>query len=190
MPLPDAEAPEESRLYEELKSKNALGGATGGNTAALMDALRLATFLDAENEDQLRRLLLIGQASGTTSSSGPIPGTSTTAYKNDVTSSGTRYNIFQPGPGEVWLLGPLSYQVGGASGTVTVEQWLYASDNIDGTKRRVLVGNSSTSGSGYNTIFEGGPNMPIHVDENGYVAFEATGTFTSVTVYLHLIRVR
>jgi hypothetical protein len=109
MPLPDAEPPEESRLYEELKSKNALGGATGGNTANLMDALRLATFLDPENEDQLRRILLIGQASGTTSSSGPIPGTGTTAFF-EATNSGTRYTIFTPGPGEVWLLGPLSYQ--------------------------------------------------------------------------------
>ena len=189
MPLPDADPPEKSRLYEELKSKNALGGATGGNTANLMDALRLATFLDENNEDVLRRIILIGQASGTTSSSGPIPGTSVTAYIQ-ATNSGTKYNIFQPGPGEVYLLGPCSFQLSGQSGSVTVEQWLYAGDNIDGTKRRVLVGNSSSGSSSYATIFEGGPNMPIHVDENGYVAVEATGTFTSVSFYLHLIRVR
>lgn len=189
MPLPDADPPNESRLYEELKSKNALGGATGGNTANLMDALRLATFLDPQNEDALRRIILIGQASATTSSSGPIPGTMTTAFF-EATNSGTRYTIFTPGPGEVYLLGPLSYQVSGASGSVTVEQWLNAADNIDGTQRRVLVGNSSTSSSSYSTIYEGGPNTPVHVDENGSIAFEATGTFTKVSVYLNLIRVR
>ena len=189
MPLPEADPPEDSRLYEELKSKNALGGATGGNTANLMDALRLATFLDADNEDVLRRILLIGQASGTISSSGPIPGTSVTAFFS-ATSSGVRYTIFQPGPGEVYLLGPCSFQLTSPTGSVSVEQWLYAGDNIDGTKRRVLVGNSASSSSSYNTIYEGGPNMPVHVDENGYVQVEATGTFTSVQFYLHLIRVR
>ena len=189
MPLPDAEPAEKSRLYDELKSRNALGGATGGNTANLMDALRLATFLDADNEDVLRRILLIGQASGTTSSSGPIPGTSVVGYYQ-ATNSGTRYTIYQPGPGEVYLLGPLSYQVSGGSGTVNVEQWIFAPDNIDGTSRRILLGNSSTSGASYNTIYEGGPNTPTYIDEQASVRVEATGTFTSVQFYQYLIRVR
>ena len=153
------------------------------------DLVRNQVTLQLQNLELLNVLNTIGQITNMQSQSGPIPKTGVTAYFQ-ATNSGTKYNIFQPGPGEVYLLGPCSFQLSGPSGSVTVEQWLYANDNIDGTKRRVLVGNSSSSSTSYATIFEGGPNTPIHVDENGYVAVEATGTFTSVQFYLNLIRVR
>jgi hypothetical protein len=158
-------------------------------SVANFDQVKNQVTLQLSNLELLNVLNTIGQVTNTQSQSGPIPKTGVTAFFQ-ATNSGTKYNIFQPGPGEVYLLGPCSFQLSGASGSVTVEQWLYANDNIDGTKRRVLVGNSSSSSSSYATIYEGGPNTPIHVDENGYVAVEATGTFTSVSFYLNLIRVR
>ena len=176
----------ENKLYTDFIGKNVNDGITADN----FDSLKNDGFITPDNKQFFDDLLRVGWLSGQLSSSGPIPGSSLTAYKGDVLNSGTKYNIFQPSEGQVYQLGPLSYQVTGASGTVTIEQWLYAGDNIDGTLRRVLVGNSSTGSSGYNTIFEGGPNMPIYVDANSYVAFEATGTFSSVSVYLNVHRVR
>ena len=187
MPLPNAKPdPAGSNVYRQLNSIK-----LGDLTNEQFDKVYQNVFLNDMSEDELRRLALVGAArqSFSASSSGPIPETSVTAFI-EATNSGTRYNIFQPNQGEVWLLGPCSFQVGGGSGSVSVEQWLYAGDNIDGTTRRVLVGNSSSSSSSYSTIYEGGPNMPIHVDSNGYVAVEATGTFTTVSFFLHLIRVR
>ena len=175
-----------NKLYEDFKTKDVLDGITANN----FDSLKNNGFITPENKEFFDDLIRVGYLSGQLSSSGPIPGSSLTAYKADVLNSGTKYTIFQPSEGQVYQLGPLSYQVTGPSGTVNVEQWLYAGDNIDGTKRRVLVGNSSTGSSSYATIFEGGPNMPIYVDSNGYVAFEATGTFSSVSVYLNVHRVR
>lgn len=185
MPLPDAEPPEESRLYEELKSKNALGGATGGNTADLMDALRLATFLDAENEDQLRRLLLIGLASGTFSVTGPIPGTSK-VLKVDTTSSGTRVTAFQPNPGEVWqMFGAVSTSATGLSGTVYIE--VLIQERATGNKSEI-ISTSTTTG----TLLPATEitHNPIFIDENTEILCEATGTFTLLDFAIPLIRVR
>lgn len=190
MPLPNAEPPEKSRLYEELKSKTALPSASGGVTADLIDNLKNATYLDADNEDQLRRLLLLQQVTGTGSSSGPLADSTAKTFYVSATNSGTKYTILQPNVGEVYLLGPCSFQLGSPTGSVTVEQWIYAPDQVDGTSRRVLVGNSSSSSSSYTTIYEGGPNTPIYVDYGSKVSVEATGTFTSVSFFLYAIRVR
>ena len=184
--MPFSDKPEKSSIYQDVKTET-----LQELTADQFDTFRARMFAEGVNglEDEYRRLLLLGLASDKLSTSGPIPETSVTAYFS-ATNSGTKYTIFEPNEGEVWLLGPCSFQVIGASGSVNVEQWLYAGDNIDGTKRRVLVGNNASSSSTYSTIYEGGPNMPVHVDSNGYVAVEATGTFTEVNFFLHLIRVR
>jgi len=190
MPLPDAPPTDQSRVYREFASKTALPTGAGSITPDLLDSFKNTLFLDEFAEDELRRLLLIQLVSGAGSISGPLAGPNARVYYVSATNDGTKYKILEPSPGEVWLLGPLSFQVGGASGSVTLEEWLYAPDQIDGTARRVLVGNSSTSSSSYATIYEGGPNTPIYVDENSYVSVEASGTFTSVSFFLYAIRVR
>lgn len=176
-----------TKIIEQWNTKT-----VGGDARLNLDNYELISDninLQKTNFSALEVVDLIGRVTNNRSNSGPIPNTGTTAYFQ-ATNSGTKYNIFAPGVGEVWLLGPCSFQLSGPSGSVTVEQWLYANDNIDGTKRRVLVANASSSSSSYATLYEGGPNTPVHVDERGYVAVEATGTFTSVQFYLNLIRVR
>jgi len=171
-------------IYEQLNTQTA-----GNVTKTDYDRVSNPIHIQEKNKQALQDRVDVGLASNMLSTSGPIPGTSVVGYYQ-ATTSGTRYSIYQPDTGEVYLLGPLSYQVTGASGTVTVEQWVFAPDNIDGTGRRVLLGDSSTSGSSYKTIYEGGPNTPTYIDDQASVRVEATGTFTSVQFYQYLIRVR
>ena len=111
MPLPDAEPAEDSRLYEELKSKSALVGATGGMTADLLDSLRNATFLDYANEDQLRRIILLMNATGAGSMSGPIAGTSQVVnFSKTGTAANGVHEIVSVGIGEAWVVEGISIQ--------------------------------------------------------------------------------
>ena len=182
MPLPDADPPEQSRLYEELKSKTALPSATGAITPDLLDNLKNATFVDADNEDQLRRLVLLMQATGVGSVSGPIPGTQTiipfTTTTNDF------IDMFTPGVGEVYqyIAGSVNSVTGG-SGNITTE----VSIN-DGTNRVLFIDASSSSSSDYplvETSF-----APIFVSYPNKLQFKHEGTFTSVDTRFCVIRVR
>lgn len=111
MPLPEANSPEESRLYQELKSKTALVGVSGAITADLLDSLRNATFVDADNEDQLRRIVLIGAATGAMSLSGPIAGTSQVVnFSKTGTAANGVHQIVTVGSGESWVVEGISIQ--------------------------------------------------------------------------------
>ena len=72
MSLPFADKPEESSIYQDLKSL-----VLSDLTADQFDELRNRIFSEGVNgtEDEFRRLILLGQASQKISSSGPIPGT-------------------------------------------------------------------------------------------------------------------
>jgi len=184
MPLPDAEPPEESRLYEELKSKTALPGASGAITPDLIDNLKNATFLDYANEDQLRRLVLIMMATGTGSLSGPLPN-SMRLQEVETTSSGSRVTQFQPGIGEVWQINCTSFTITGGSGTVQLEGYFESAS--DTSKRVEFISASTTSGGAI--AFEE-RQVQYFVDENVIVKFEATGTFTNVNFKTWFTRVR
>lgn len=67
MPLPDAGNPEKTNIYAQLSSQQ-----IDSLTRATLNKVRTPVYLDASSEDELRRIDLIGQATGTTSSSGPI----------------------------------------------------------------------------------------------------------------------
>ena len=143
--------------------------------------------LEKENEDILHSTVLVNQAT-LRGDGGPIPASSKVFYYSQV-SSGSKSTILEPNAGEVYLLGPCSFQLVNNTGSVTIEQWLYAPDQ-DGTNRRVLVGNATSSSSTYATVYEGGPNTPIYVDENCSIRVEASGTFESVSFYQYATRVR
>ena len=184
MPLPDANPPEDSRLYEELKSKTALPSATGAITSDLVDNLKNATFCDADNEDQLRRLVLLMQATGVGSMSGPIPGTQTIF---EDTQTGTGYfTALTPGVGEVWqFVGASASGTTGLSGNRTTEIDIYHPTD---DKRCLVIDVSSSSTSDYpltETNF-----APIYISYPFVMRYRLEGTFTSASTQICFIRVR
>lgn len=185
MPLPDATPPEKSRLYEELKSKTALLGASSAVTPDLLDNLLNQLFLDYENEDELRRHLLVGLVTNAKSSAGPIPN-SFFIDKIQSTSSGSIIKGFNPGVGEVWqLVGAISTNGSGTSGTITLEVKLFDKAN---SRRAEIIQTTTTTGTD-NPMTEVTQN-PVFLDENCEIEFEATGTFTEMNAFVPLIRVR
>ena len=185
MPLPDADAPEKSRLYEELKSKTALPSATGAITPDLLDNLKNATFVDADNEDQLRRLVLLMQATGVGSMSGPIPGTQQIIVDTQ-TGTGT-FTVFTPGVGEVWqLVGASASGTVNPTGNVTTE--IRVSNISDGTSV-IVVDQSSSSTSDY-PLIESGNAQPILIAYPNVLRYTLEGTFDSANRHFCVIRVR
>lgn len=185
MPLPDADPPEMSRLYEELKSKTALPGATGAITADLLDNLKNATFLDADNEDQLRRLVLLMQATGAGSVSGPLAG-GQELVEFQVTGSG--YNtIFTPGVGEMYqYAGGCINTIVGISGTVTVE--MDFANTTSGA--RLLFIDQATASSSDQPLVESNPGSPLYFGYPQVLRIRGEGTFTEINTTHNIIRVR
>ena len=189
-PLPFAQPPKDSSLYQQLESTT-----LDTLTATQVDTIKEKMFSQGTEglEDEYRRLILLGMAADKISLSGPIPGT-VQVTKTVASNSGTKYVAFTPPTGTVWQIGPASFQLTGASGSVTVEKWLYGPwptyTGGDETSVRVLVSNGSSSSSSYQTLNEGSPYFPLFIDENSSIKFEATGTFTTVQFYLHAVRVR
>lgn len=123
MPLPNATPPEESRIYNQLHTLTGLP-ATGAVTPDLIDSLRNGQFIEAEYEDELRRIILVGLATNTLGiASGFMGGTQTV---NEATNtSGSIYETFAPGVGETWELVALSGTM--ATGITRIEFKLYDS---------------------------------------------------------------
>ena len=185
MPLPDATPPENARIYEELKSKTALLGASTAVTPDLLDNLLNQLFLDYQNEDELRRHLLVAMVTSARSFSGPIPNS---MFMDVVAfgSSGSAVVGFQPGVGEVYqLTGNLATSASGVSGTVFIEQKLREKST---SKTAEILSSSTTSGTlvPHTETNQG----PIFIDENFEILYEATGTYTSGEFVQPIIRVR
>ena len=193
MPLPDAEPPEKSRLYEELKSKTALPGASGAVTADLLDNLKNATFLDAENEDQLRRLVLLIQATGAGSLSGPLADSVVIHNINDTSAGG--YFFFTPGIGEIWQFmgastagqqtnsNTITYNIGTCPSTATGSEFV-----TQGVKWL----NYGSASNGQFPIIESDTNSEPSYVSRDYPCFlyiEGSG-FTNFNVNAAFVRVR
>jgi hypothetical protein len=193
MPLPDAEPPDQSRLYEELKSKTALPGASGAITADLIDNLKNATFLDSDNEDQLRRLVLLMQATGAGSTSGPMPDTHV-IYNVSGSTSTVSTEFFRPGVGEVWKL--LGAATGGqtTNGNSINYTLTVAPKGLTGTAplgQGVAWVTASSASTGFFPFAETGTEDDVYVTEDYplylYVSFSGTADYN---VNASFIRVR
>ena len=186
MPLPDADPPEKSRLYEELKSKTALPSATGAITPDLVDSLKNATFTDYENEDQLRRLVLLMQATGVGSMSGPLPGQQR-IIEIDNTTPSTYVTAFTPGVGEVWQFQGFNTRgASGVSGTLSYELDFY---NPNTTDRLLLIDASSSSSSDF-PLIESGQAYPVYLTYPFVCRVRVEGTFTTSFLSVGFFRVR
>ena len=105
MPLPFAPPPSQSKVYADLKNIK-LTDLTSDEFDLLKGAL-FAQGVDS-SEDEMRRLNLVGQASNQQSTSGPIPGSMVIDVMTE-TSSGY-YDVFTPGPNEVWGICSLNWE--------------------------------------------------------------------------------
>lgn len=180
-----------AKILEQWNTKTT--GGSGKLSLSDFELIQDPIHIQERNYSALEVVDLIGRITNNTSSSGPIPAT-VQVTKTIASNSGTKYTAFTPPAGTVWQIGPAAFQLSGASGTVTVEKWLYGPwpeyTGGDGTSVRVLVSNASSSSSSYQTMNEGSPYFPLYIDENSTIKFEATGTFTTVQFYMHAVRVR
>ena len=126
-PLPFAPPPKDSSLYQQLESTT-----LQTLTADQLDTIRAKTFSQGTdgNEDEYRRILLLGLASQAASISGPIPLGAQVATTGTVSSS-TTTTLFQPAVGEVWQVMGVSMDASGGSGSVTaVLQYTDGSNDV------------------------------------------------------------
>ena len=100
-PLPFAPPPKDSSLYQQQESTTLIT-----LTPDQLDTIRAKTFSQGTegNEDEYRRLLLLGLAADKLSVSGPIPGTQQIVQAT-YTGTGDDADFFKPNVGEVWQLG-------------------------------------------------------------------------------------
>lgn len=185
MPLPFAPPPKDSSLYQQLESTT-----LKTLTPAQLDTIRAKTFSQGTegNEDEYRRLLLLGLAASQLSLSGPMPGT-VDVITFSTSSSGTQVGCDEDGfyktEGSVWKIFAPALSVGGGSGSIQHEFRLIR----DGSTTEILDF-SSTGGSLRPTTEEGFIGGEIYVSYPAYLTYEATGTFTSAALTLGICRVR
>lgn len=153
MPLPFAPPPDESKLYQQLESTtlNTL-------TADQLATIRAKTFSQGTegNEDEYRRLLLLGLAADKLSLSGPIPGTGK-LIELDETAAGP-FPFFIPDEGEVWQC------IGAATGTVLNSTAILLLTNTDGDN--LELGQESSVNVTFNPTF----GADILIDSNVYLS--------------------
>ena len=172
-PLPFAPPPKDSSLYQQLESTT-----LQTLTADQLDTIRAKTFSQGTdgNEDEYRRLLLLGLASQAASISGPIPNTQfVTSYT--LADDGFYDNLI-PAVGEVWQVVGISATL--ATGVTRIEFKIYDTE----TSTYVEVGQADATGA---SELEG---YPITVGYPCTLVSHARGTYSSGTNYTYLSAVR
>ncbi len=186
MSLPFADKPEESSIYQDLKSL-----VLSDLTADQFDELRNRIFSEGVNgtEDEFRRLVLLGQASQKISSSGAIPGTAKVVIidygASPTPDDGAYYTMFTPSKGEVGELGGFFiYSAAGLTGFN-----LRLLDNVSsaaaGTEQGIIIADGSSG-----DVFDNGYS-PISFDENMSLQMDPLGTVTgdsTSSIYIYRIR--
>ena len=187
MPLPDASDAEKARIYEQFQSLNALAGSSDGLTDQLMDALRLQTFVDTNNEDELRRIALVGSATQTLSFSGALPGTGQIIVHT--IDSNAQQTIFQPGIGEVYQLVGISFSRTAGTGSSTYTMYLE-----DGTNEVYWFYQTSSDSQTSFSADANFPDFPMYFDRglylSGAVSNGASGGGIAGSWKVAVIRVR
>lgn len=184
MSLPFADKPEDSSIYQDLKTVT-----LQDLTPAQFDALRARIFSEGVNglEDEYRRLKLLGEASGSSSSSG-ILRNSIKIGQLAMTDGSVGYFDFGEGVYGISQIIALYvngsgtqqfrayYYDGGTSGAPPLE-WIYAS----GTNATIFTFNSDTQFDELaNQYFGDGMKLGLKVN----------GTFDSGVFYIVYHRVR
>jgi hypothetical protein len=167
MPLPFAPPPEDSSLYQQLESTT-----LKTLTPDQLDTIRAKTFSQGTegNEDEYRRLLLLGLAADKISLSGPIPKTCKIVTAT-TTQSSAIVELFTPAAGEVWEVGGFAINKTGLAGTLT---WRLIAD--DGAQTATID---------MSMVWGSSSQDPISATEDGFTPFYVDENMTlKFTVYL------
>ena len=172
MPLPDAEDPKTSNLYAQLRTSQ-LDSIDSDN----FEKVKGPVYVNADNEDEARRIKLWGEISGKLSSSGPIPGTMSSISTQFTSASSTVFNT-STNKDAIWQVVGAS---AGAFATGTTRVRLFLQDTV--TNVSVLVSDVNAGDTEFDM------NEPIFV---GYpVRLLATPTgYTSGTTDIRICTVR
>ena len=187
MPLPFAPPPKDSKVYADLGNTKVSNVEVGS-----LDSLKSNLYAQGKNgsEDEMRRLLLLGQVSNQSSMSGPIPGTAQ-IVTGSIDTSGDQVIPFTAGAGEIWEFQGIDAERAG-SGQILYQ--LYLTDSVNGTEVYFYYMKSSDSNVLFFADAESGYfNSPLYLDENVSLKCEASdsgGTLTSVTFSIAVVRVR
>ena len=180
MPLPFSPKPEESRVYDSLKSTR-----LDEVTADQVETLRSQVFAQGIDgaEDEYRRLVLLAAASLAGSMSGPIPGTQQ-IVQTTYTSTGDDADFFKPTSG-VWLLVGGDTVSSGGTGSI---QWTLK--DADGTLALIF----QTSVNGQEPIMQNSNNnnlpSPIYITPENWLYANVSAVATNVRASISFIRVR
>lgn len=176
MPLPDATPPSQSRLYEQLKTLK-----LESLTADQLDKWRDQIYADPDNEDEIRRLILLYIASGRFSiPGGPMIRTATIEQVTRTSDTGL-FTIFKPETGSCYQFNGGDLLASG--GTASCNFYLY-----DGSVQ-TYIGSASTSGQEPLPTDTYGLRTPFWVTSDMYFAGDLTAIVTSARITAAFIRV-
>ena len=180
MPLPDAKPdPKKANIYEQFSSIKA-----SDLTRSQLDIVRDPLFLNAESEDVLRRIKLIGEVTDQLSTSGPIPRTQK-IIQATYTSTGDDADFFKPSVGEVWQL--VGGDTLGSGGTGSIQWQLKDSDG-----KVALI--FQTSVNGQEPIGQNSTNnnllQPVYITSDNWLYANISAVATSVRATMSFIRIR
>ena len=184
MSLPFADKPEESSIYQDLKTVT-----LQDLTPEQFDAIRARMFSEGVNglEDEYRRLQLLGEAAGVTSSSGILRNSIKITSESMVDGS-VVYVDFGEG---VYGIQQIVALYTGGSGTLQFRAWYYDGGATGNPPLEWYYG-ASTSPS----IFTFNADSQFDELENQYfgdgmqLGLRVNGTFTSGDFYIIYHRVR
>ena len=196
-PLPFAPPPKDSSLYQQLESTT-----LQTLTADQLDTIRAKTFSQGTdgNEDEYRRLLLLGLAADQLSLSGPIANAGSIVKYNQ--ADATSPISIRPPKGEVWEITGISINNTAALSGNQTYYFYYSTDEtiasnpVPGADEDMWV--SSTSNGSTNLAWEGlsedsTPRMVLATNEvfpRLYGNFTGVGGGESVNWIAAYVRVR
>lgn len=186
MTLPFADKPEESSIYQDLKTVT-----LQDLTPEQFDALRARMFSEGVNglEDEYRRLKLLGEASGSTSSSGPLRNSIKIAQVN-LTDASVSYIDFGEG---VYGIQQIVVHYTGGSGTLYFRLFYYDGGTSGAPAIEWYFGSTTSSTNfGANTDNQFDELVNQYYGDGMKLGIRCNGTFDagSMTAYVVYHRIR
>ena len=139
--------------------------------------------LEEDNEEILRSVKLLNDV--TLRDGLPIPNTSEIIVAT-ATDSGNAVRVKLPNQGEVWQILNAHISTSGGSGSISHEFYFTDQTNSNSFMWYFL----SSSGSNLTLQQDTDWTPPFYMDENLEFTYEATGTFTTTTLSIMMIRIR
>ena len=171
MPLPNAEPdPKDANIYNQLSTIKA-----SDLTRSQLDVVRDPLFLNAQSEDVLRRIFLIGQVTDQLSASGPIPRTAEIINQTfNEGNEGDLITLFKPSIGEVWLMTNASSSHSGGSSGVSI----FLADQTSSSGDMIFLGQESSTGV---VPFNPSPHTQVYITSDMFLVGQGYSIDTGET---------